>query len=319
MQRLMHRNCLESAEQRIPRLARALWRTCLGLFRVVAIVGISYVALFPLLSKISSSLMAYEDLYDQSVLWVPRHFTLSYYEAAFERMNYPEAALRSFLLASVVAALQLASCSVVAYGFARYRAPGSNLLFGLVIFTLIVPPQMIMIPQYINFRYFNPFGLLPGGGINLIGTYWPAICVSMTAMGLRNGLFIYILRQYFRGMPKDLEDAAYVDGAGPFRAFCTVILPGAVPALVIVFLFAFVWQWNDYYFTTTFMSGRELLPNRLIGLPAAFGLDHNAYGTPYYSTILNTGSVLFILPLLVLYAFMQRHFVESIERTGIVG
>lgn len=292
---------------------------CISLLRALILVGISYVVLFPLLSKLSSSLMAYEDLYDQAVLWVPRHFTLSYYRAAFERMNYVGAALRSFGLALVTAALQLASCSLVGYGFARFSAPGSRLLFGLAIFTLIVPPQMIMIPQYTNFRYFDLLGLLPGGGVNLIGTYWPAICVSMTAMGLRNGLFIYILRQFFRGMPRDLENAAYVDGAGPFRAFLSVMLPGAIPALVIVFLFAFVWQWNDYYFTTTFMSNSELLPNRLMALPAAFGLDHNAYGTPYYSTILNTGSVLFILPLLVLYTFMQRHFIESVERTGLVG
>ena len=123
-----------------------------------------------------------------------------------------------------------------------------------MLLTLIVPPQMIMIPLYLSFRYFDPLGLLPGNGINLLNSYWPFALTSATAMGMRNGLFIYIMRQYFRGMPAELEEAAYVDGAGALRTFFQVMLPSAVPVMVIVFLFSFVWQWNDDFYSTLFMA-----------------------------------------------------------------
>lgn len=178
-----------------------------------------------------------------------------------------------------------------------------------------------MIPSYLNFRFFSLYGLLPGSGVNLLGTYWPGIIMSATGVGLKNGLFIYIMRQFFRGMPRDLEEAAYVDGAGPFRTFISVMLPGAVPAMLVVFLFAFVWQWNDYSFTTIFMGGETLLTNKLNELPnyVRDNLSFHAHHSPLQWILINTGCLLFMAPLLILYAFLQRYFVESIERTGLVG
>ncbi len=293
------------------------------LIRMLVILGICYVILMPLLTKISSSFMMERDLYDQTVRWIPRNPTLENYKLVWSYMKYPEAFKNSLTLALIVSTLQLISCTIVGYGFGRFSFPGSKVLFGLVVFTLIVPPQMIMIPLYLNFRYFDLFGLLPDGGINLLGTRWPFILTSITATGLRNGIFIYILRQFFRGMPRDLEDAAYVDGAGPFRTFYRIMLPGAVPAMVIVFLFAFVWQWNDYFLTNIFLSGTTMLPITLEGLlfsASGYMVGGSAMLTGQYASLINnTGMLLFMLPLLVLYAFMQRYFIESIERTGLVG
>src|SRR5690606_3486983 len=120
------------------------------------------------------------------------------------------------------------------------------------------------------------------------------------------------------GMPRDLEEAAYVDGAGFLRTFLVVMLPGAVPALVIVFLFSFVWQWNDYFLTSIFMNNQVLLPMTLDGLVRSVHGFEQVTGQ-YASLLNNTGSLMFMAPLLLLYAFMQRYFIESIERTGIVG
>ncbi|MFW6256634.1 MAG: carbohydrate ABC transporter permease [Bacillota bacterium] len=292
-----------------------------SLLRAVFIIGVSYIILQPLLTKLSSSFMVEADLYDQTVVWIPSKFTLEHYRTVWEHMNYSTALFNSFTLSTVVSTLQLFSCTLVGYGLARFNFKGSSLLFGLVIFTLIVPPQLIMIPLYLNFRFFNLYGLLGEEGINLLGSYWPYILTSITSTGLRNGLFIYIMRQFFKGMPRGLEEAAYVDGAGPYRTFFRIMLPGALPGMIIVFLFAFVWTWNDYFFMNLFVGGKgEFLTQALDGLALkALEGDHNLLGGQYSSLINNTGSLFFITPLLLLYAFLQRYFIESVERTGMVG
>jgi len=290
-----------------------------SLLRTLLIIGLCYVILFPLFSKVSPAVMERRDLFDQTVRWIPRHPTLENFRVAFVNMSYGRAFLGSFVLSSSVSLLQLLVCTAVGYGFARFRFPGSGVLFWIAITTLVVPPQMMMLPLYLNFRYFNPLGLLPEPGINLMNTYWPFILLSLTGNGLRNGLFIFIMRQFFRGMPRELEDAAYVDGAGALKTFSAVMLPGAIPALVIVFLFSFVWQWNDYFYSGMLMSNSKILPVMLDKLAmATVGTDVEAH-MHYVSLINNAGSLLFMAPLLVLYVFMQRYFVESIERTGLVG
>ncbi len=293
----------------------------IGVLRAVFIIGVAYIILQPLLTKLSSSFMTISDMFDQTVKWLPRTFTLQHYKDAWGFMNYPIAFRNTFSLTLAVSILQLASCTLVGYGLGRFKFKGGKIIFAMVIFTLIVPPQMLMVPMYLNFRYFNIYGLLPPPGLNLLNSVWPFILISITGVGLRNGLFIYIMRQFFRGMPKDLEDAAYVDGAGLLRTFLTIMLPSAVPGLVIVFLFAFVWQWNDYFYTTLFMGGQgKFLTHALdnIAVKAVEGRT-DLLRTHYSSLISNTGMILFILPLLILFALMQRYFIESIERTGIIG
>ncbi|MFW6287952.1 MAG: carbohydrate ABC transporter permease [bacterium] len=297
-----------------------------SILRAILILGISYIILLPLMTKFSNSVMAVRDLYDQSVKWIPRNFTFEHYRMVWEHMRYPTAFFNTFSLTLLVSVLQLLSCTIVGYGLARFDFRGKNIIFGLVIFTLIVPPQMIMIPLYLNLRFFNLFGLLGEGGVNLIGGLWPFILTSITANGLRNGLFIYIMRQFFKGMPLELEEAAYIDGAGLFKTFTKIMLPGAVPGLIIVFLFAFVWQWNDYFFTTLFLGGGNYLPMALEAVADEIIRAINGGGgaTPlegdqYMSILDNTGMLLVIAPLLLLYSFMQRYFIESVERSGIVG
>ena len=261
-----------------------------SLLRTLLIIGLCYVILFPLFSKVSPAVMERRDLFDQTVRWIPRHPTLENFRVAFVNMSYGRAFLGSFVLSSSVSLLQLLVCTAVGYGFARFRFPGSGVLFWIAITTLVVPPQMMMLPLYLNFRYFNPLGLLPEPGINLMNTYWPFILLSLTGNGLRNGLFIFIMRQFFRGMPRELEDAAYVDGAGALKTFSAVMLPGAIPALVIVFLFSFVWQWNDYFYSGMLMSNSTILPVMLDKLAmATVGTDVEAH-MHYVSLINNAGS-----------------------------
>ena len=289
------------------------------LFRTLLIMGVSYVILFPLLSQLSSSFMSRTDVWDRTVSMIPRNPTLNNYQLAWEYMDYPRAFLNSLLLALAVSALQLLSCTIVGYGFARFQFKGRRFWFGLVIFSLVVPPQLIMTPMYLNFRFFTVGGLLPGEGLNLLDTPWTFILPALTAAGFKNGLFIYIMRQFFRGLPRSLEEAAYVDGAGPFRTFFKIMLPGAVPGLIVVFLFSFVWQWNEYVLTTTFMGAETLLPVMLEDLvPNVLGSQF-LHAPEEASLLNNTGSMLLLAPLVILYLFLQRYFIESVERTGIAG
>jgi multiple sugar transport system permease protein len=294
-----------------------------ALIRAVLMIGLCFMILYPLIVKFTSSIMPVDDMYDATVRFVPRSTTLQQYRIAWEWMNYPRVLLNTVSLTLTVSLLQLAFCTLVGYGLGRFNFKGRNLVFGMVLLTLVVPPEMVMIPLFLNFRFFTLFGLVPEPGINLLGSYWPFVLTSCTTMGLRNGLFVYIMTHFFRNMPDSLEEAAEIDGAGSFVTFYRIMLPGARPALVIVFLFAFVWQWNDLFYLDLFIrSGEGYLSYALQNFALRFVSNSpisKQFPWHYRSLLNNAGMMMFMAPLLVLYLFMQRHFVESIERTGLVG
>ncbi len=299
------------------RLINISWSVVRG----ILITGLCFLIVYPLFVKFATTLMTEKDLFDQTVRWVPRNFRLSrivsHYIEVANNMNYIRSSINSILFSLLISASQLLACTVIGYGFARFNFKGRGILFSLVIFTLVVPPQMIVIPLFLNFRYFNFFGLIKADGVNLIGTFWPLLLTSLTGTGSRNGLFIYIARQHFRGMPKALQESAYIDGAGQLRTFFQIMLPGAVPIMMVIFLFSFVWQWNDIFYTSVFMrGGMSLLPFNLQHLVSNY---HWSISDEFKTILNNTGMILFIIPVLIMYVFLQRYFIESVERTGIVG
>lgn len=296
------------------------------LFRTLIIVGISYVILYPVFLMLSTAFMDPTNIYDVTVVWIPRTFTLDNFPPVIQVMDYWRSALNSLTLSLSVSVLHVAICALIGYGFARYRFPGRGVLFALVIVTLVVPPQTIMIPLFLHFRFFDVAGIIEAltgrPGVNLLDSFWPFVLQSATGMGIRNGLYILVFRQFFRNMPKEIEDAAWVDGAGHLRTFAQIMSPNAVAPIVTVFLFSFVWQWNDYFFASLFLQRTQLLPLELDALAANIGVltGQGRQLDPYYVSLLNnTGSLLVIAPLLVMYIFLQRYFVESVERTGLVG
>ncbi|WP_422660926.1 carbohydrate ABC transporter permease [Paenibacillus sp. EC2-1] len=288
--------------------------------RTVLITGFCFIILFPLFLRFSVAFRGKADIYDPTVLWIPKHFTLDNIKIAIGATDYWSSLLNTFLISTGTTLIQLASCALAAYAFARLKFKGSGLLFGLVIFTIVVPPQTIMIPLYLTYRYFDLFGIvkvLTGkSSLNLIDTFWPFLISSATAMGLKNGLYIYIFRQFFRGIPKEIEEASLVDGSGVFKTFYRIMLPNAVPAIITVVLFSFVWQWNDSYYVSLFLSKVKVLSTQLMDMGMALGKEPDLV---YQSMLLNTGVLLLMGPLIILYLFVQRYFVESVERTGIVG
>jgi multiple sugar transport system permease protein len=239
-----------------------------------------------------------------------------------EKLNYWEAITTTFTLSAGASVLQLITCALAGYGFARLKFRGSGFLFMIVIFTIVIPPQTIMAPTYLHFRFFDVFGLyhLFTGkpGVNLLESYWPTFISAALGMGMKNGLYIFIFRQFFRGLPKELEEAAYVDGAGVLKTFARVMLPNAIPAVATVFLFSFVWQWNDDYFVNIFMANTVSLSRQLAMLPQLARPEYVG-GYTYASMLINTGALLGIAPIFFLYLWAQKYFVESVERAGVVG
>ena len=306
-----------------------LERFASAIVRGVIIFGICFVILYPIYLKLSVSLMDEKDLYDATVKYIPKHFTLGNYRKVLQGLEYWKSLLYTAVLSAGVSVLQVVSCMLTAYSFARFRFPGRNLLFGCVIFSLIVPPQIVMLPMFMKFRFFDVFSLfkaVTGSTVNLIDTPWPMLIQAVTCTGFKNGLYIYMLRQFFKGLPKELEEAAFMDGCGKLRTFVQIMVPSTVPMMVTVFLFGFVWQWTDSFYTGMFMSKAALFSNKLSSLAtvlhkqyAAMGGDMNFVSPGFASQMNNTGSLLVILPLVLLYLVCQKYFVEGIGRSGIVG
>lgn len=320
------------------------------LFRLALLIGISYVVLFPFFTKIASSFMSPEDFIDVTVRLIPKNFTLDTYKAVLSELGYWDALLNTFILSFSTALVQMFVCSLIGYGFAKFRFKGNKWLFLLVMLTMIIPHQTLQLSMFMKFRYFDIFGIfqfLAGGGITLFGhtflegavnivpaawskvwtsaglnlcnTYAPLLLLSLTGLAFKNGLYIYMLRQFFTGVPDALEESAYLDGAGTLRTFVQIILPLSIPMMITVFLFAFCWQWTDDFYSQMFFPSTKInLLVKIIGIPASLKIEY-AGQELYYAAIRNTCGLVIILPLVVLYLFCQNFLVQGIERSGLTA
>lgn len=294
------------------------------LARFLLLLGIAYVILMPFFTKISSSFMSGEDFVDVTVKLIPKYPTLDTYKAIIKDNGYFQALFNTVLLSVMCAVIQTFICALIAYGFAKFKFKGNSLLFGIIILTMVVPHQTLQFSLFMRFRYFdflgllNIFNLIPMPTANMTNTFWPLALLSFTGLGFKNGLYVFMLRQYFKGVPDELEESAYLDGYGPFETFVKIILPLSVPMLITVFLFSFSWQWTDNFYTTLFFPtvSTKLMPN-IVTLPKS--LDTTIAPSMYASAVNNACAMLIIAPLIVIYLFCQRYMVQGIERSGITG
>lgn len=306
-------------------IGRGLRATLWWLFRWLLLIGVFFIILQPIFIKLSAAFMSKQDLYDVTVLWVPKHFTLDNFRMALDNMDFTEALRNTLTVSLLTTALSLLSCTLAAYGFARFRFRGRELLFFLVLLTLVIPPQAYSVSMYTNFLYFDFFGLarlFGSRGISLLNGSLPFVLLAAGCMGIKNGLYILIMRQIFRNMPMEIEEAATVDGAGTLRTFFQIMLPNAKPGLVTVGLISFVWQWNDTFYANLLAPDLPLLSSAVTSLGSRLNLamgDWAKVDFLYLSLVTNAGILLLMLPLIGLYILAQKWFVEGVERTGIVG
>lgn len=302
-------------------------KATVSIFRLVFLVSISYIILYPLFALIAFSVMSTSDIMDISVTWIAKSPSFDSFKVAWEAIDYPSSLLNTLLVGGVSAALEIFSCAIAAYGFSRFQFKGRGLLFGLVLFTAIVPVQVLVIPLFLNFRYFDVLGIM--GLINtitqnpdpvyldLIDTPFTFWLPSLFGVGLRSGLFIFIYRQFFIGLPKELEEASWIDGCGPFMTFVRVVIPSSGVVFLTVSIFAIIWHWNEFYQSVIFFTNASPLSVKLSNIVTTLGTM--GYSQEAAQPPLAAGCLLFILPVLVMYLFMQKKFIQSIDRVGIVG
>ena len=292
-----------------------------ALFRFLLLVGLSFVILYPFLSKISSAFMSSSDVIDQTVWFIPRSPTLDNIRRVLEYGSYWEAFRNTFLLSFTSAVVQTFICAMVGYGFAKFKFRGRGIFFAVVIMTIVIPPSTIYTSTYLHFRFFDIFGLaeaVRGEALNLVDSIVPVLILSFTALALKNGLFIFVMRQFYRGVPYELNEAALVDGCGPIPAFFRIILPLSTQMMASIFILSFSWQWTDTFYADMFYRKTLVLPKIPSLVQAITG--EGIFGETLMSSVMvNTAVLLIVLPLFILFIFMQRFLVQGIERSGIAG
>jgi len=278
------------------------------------LILIGFVFLYPIIYMISYSLMDTKDLINPLIKWIPSKLYLGNFVEANKVLEFFPSLIKTLYVTIIPSVLQTIAASVIGYGFARFKFPFKNILLALVVATFIIPPQVTMIPQFLMYK-----------NLGLIGSVLSYILPAILGQGIKSAIFILIFYQFFKMLPKSLEEAAQIDGAGYLRIFFTIAVPSAIPAYVISFLFSFVWYWNETTLAALYFGDViKTLPLQLQNFAATFQklypVDPNGQTGKNLNEAINmAGTFLNILPLLIIYFFTQRWFVESIDRTGITG
>ena len=291
------------------------------LFLYALLIGLCFVIIYPLISKFSAVFKSEYDLKDPIVNLIPRNPSFFNLKRVWENGHYLKSFTNTFFLSFFCALFQTASSTSVAYGLARYKFRGRGILYALVIFTIIVPFPTVSSALYIKFRYMDFFGILSAIGIPVgssIDTPIPLLLLSLMSIGFKNGLFIFVILQSFKGLPKAIVEAANVDGANHLQTFYYIMMPQEKPIMTSVFMLSFAWQWTDISYVPLFLSGQDFLNNmssRVTTSLGGLGSVQNALS----SVLSDTSIFVSILPVLILYIICQKSIITGIEQCGITG
>ncbi|WP_310602185.1 carbohydrate ABC transporter permease [Anaerosporobacter sp.] len=281
------------------------------------LICIGFVYLYPLLYMISRSFMPIDDLLDTSVDWIPSTLYVKNYIDAAKSMNFWKTFGQSVIIAGLPTLLNVVMCAIIGYGFARYNFKGKKLMLGILIFSFILPSQVTMMPNYVWYS-----------DLKILNSLKAFIFPAALGQGLKSQIFILIFFNFFSQVPQALIEAAKIDGAGHFKSFMKIALPSAAPAILVVFLFSIVWYWNESYLTQLYVCGAvsksdwSTLVVSLKNFADSYTSQASVSGNGMVSlneSIKMSGTMLSILPLLIMYFVLQRQFVESLDRTGITG
>lgn len=257
--------------------------------------------IYPIVWMFFSTFKTNEEIYG-SLKLLPSQFSLDSYIKGWKgagRISYTQFFLNTFKLVIPVVLLTVFSCSLVAYGFARFRFPLRKPLFMLLISTLMLPNAVIIIPRYTLFNSFQ-----------WLNTYLPFYAPALFAC---YPFFIFMMIQFFRGLPKELDESGYMDGCSTFQVFIKILMPLMKPALFSAGLFQFLWTWNDFYNSLIFINSVDKYP---ISLALRMSLDLES--SVAWSNVLAM-ALISVTPLIILFFSAQKYFVEGIATTGIKG
>jgi multiple sugar transport system permease protein len=328
-------------------LRRRSGQIAVSVIRALLLFGLCFMIIQPLLTRFSMGLMVEKDLYDSTIILLPRNVTLDNYRIVAELTDLKNiggawtfnSMLNTFWVSLLVSVCQIVSTTLVAYGFARYDFPMKKFWFGCVVALIIIPPQTIQSALYMNFanfdllqvfsigdgKYGGIFQMLTGKTLNLRANVSAYVIMSLTCMGLKDGLYIYMMRQYFKGIPMSLEEAAYVDGCGTLHTFAKIMLPDALPTIASCFLFSFVWQWTDIFYTRLFLPSTSIsiYSNQMSSMVTRMGRYFSADASKAVvvpngrqQQLISIAVLICSIPLVILYIFTQRTFTESLAMSG---
>ena len=279
--------------------------------------ALSFIFLYPFITMITKSLMTDDDLYNITVKWLPSSPTWSNYDIAFRRMRFRAYVWNNILVGCVATVGHMFSCALTGYAFARYKFRGKSILFFIVILMMIVPVQVLIFPLY---KQYSDWGWL--------NSFLPLVVPTFFGMGLNGGFFIFLFRQFFMGLPYEMEEAARVDGCGPIRTYARIMLPMAQAPLLVCGVLSLVWHWNDYFEPGVYINNPSfrMLPSVLPNLYALLNQENHTMiqvndleGIVFNEAMLMAATFLCILPIMIAYLFLQRRFMEGVERSGLTG
>ena len=268
-----------------------------------------YIVLYPFFYMLVTAIKDIDAMLDVEHIWIPVTYSLKSFKEIFELLNFGTALKQTFLVQILSAAIETFVCAFVAYGFARFKFKGKPICMFFLILSLLVPIQMYSLSMSVNYRNLHLF--------NTPFVYW---LPSLLGVGIRSGMMIFIYQQFFVNLPKELEDAAYIDGAGPVRTYFSIALPSSSVVLVTVSVLSFVWHWNEYYLASlTFLSDSAPLAMVLSFLKVYLKQVGIYEGWPEYASLVSAACLMYVIIPLILYMIFQRKFVRSIDRVGITG
>jgi ABC-type glycerol-3-phosphate transport system permease component len=267
-------------------------------FGYTLLIVVSLILIAPVFFMVISSFKQDSEYLSYPIRIFPQDWKWDNYQLVFEMTPFAKIALRTGLLAISTATITALVSSMVGYAFARFQVPGSNALFVIVIAMLIVPFIVILIPQFMIYAR-----------LKLTNTYWPWFIAALGG----SPFFIFLFRQFFLGFPKELEEAAEVDGCGPFRIYWQIFLPNAKPVFATVMIFAVIAVWSDYLTPLIYLSANKTLLG--VALAKAF---KNPQGADL-KTVSLAASTLYIIPLIIVFFFAQKYILKGVVTTGLKG
>lgn len=278
------------------------------IYFLLTVVG--FVFIYPLLVMVSYSLMSLEDLINPMVFQIPTSFYFTNYTDAWRALDYVTIFFQSLVVTLLPAIIQTFVASLIGYGFARFEFPLKKMWMALVLITYMIPPQVFIIPRFI---LFNDLNLLNNVGAILIP--------STFGQGLNASIFILIFYQFYKMIPKALDEAAQIDGANRMYIYFRIAIPLSVPSFITTLLFSFVWQWNETYQTFIFLGdGWQTLQTRLaIFVSAAQGNQVTIIESAQNEAQAMAGNILIMIPMLIVYFVLQRWFIEGVDKSGLTG
>ncbi|MCX5775824.1 MAG: carbohydrate ABC transporter permease [Firmicutes bacterium] len=276
----------------------------------ILLISFSYIYLYPILYMFVNSFKTVDDLINPGVKWIPTTLDFENYARAFQALGFPGSIFETTWYVLKVSVAATVSAAVIGYGFARFNFPLKKLLFGIMLATFILPSQVTMVANMLIFR-----------NLNIMSTQWTMLLPAISGQGINAAIFILIFYQFYKTIPTILMESAEIDGASQFKIFRSIALPLAIPSFIIVFLFSFVWYWNESFITALYVGGQITLPLKLQVFRASYEalFPPGTPGAELNEAIMLAGNMVTIFPLMLLYFFAQRNFTQSIDRTGITG